>query len=57
MTRKRRPIKGKFYGDDPQELQRFGEKLRKFFNCAVSMPQPSRQGDYHILVSVYEVDA
>ena len=48
-------VKGKFYGDDPQALQRIGDRIRNEFapNCSVSTPLPAKQGDYHILVSIF----
>ena len=50
---------GKFFHPNPQILQRIGDRILNEFapDCRVSKPLPSTRGDYHILVTIYKVEA
>ena len=50
-----RTIKGKFWSSDRAALLATAVRLRDILGdmCLVSAPMPSREGGYHIMLTVY----
>lgn len=48
--------RGKFYGDNRAQLQRVADRLLNEFapRCSVSEILPSKEGDFHIFVTIFE---